>query len=223
MQWEKSSTFAPFSWIATESDQKVLQRRGQIYTSRIVVPSRIRAHWGRPELTRSLRTGDLREARRRLALWEAHMGAFLQQVDRNLQSMTRDEVDALYRHYLTTKFDEIEARLSQPLDEDQANGTSFYLNDEAHRISAALAFGHVEERLPDAAQMPPAASEAEQRRLARRLLEADLKATVAELNALEGRPLELPQETLGVACVTKDQAVSSPCSRRWSGCTARSI
>nr|WP_028916856.1 hypothetical protein [Pseudoxanthomonas sp. J35] len=37
------------------------------------------------------------------------MAAFLQQVDRNLQSMTRDEVDALYRHYLTTKFDEIEA------------------------------------------------------------------------------------------------------------------
>jgi len=188
----------------------VLQRRGQIYTSRIVVPSRIRAHWGRPELTRSLRTGDLREARRRLALWEAHMGAFLQQVDRNLQSMTRDEVDALYRHYLTTKFDEIEARLSQPLDEDQAYGTSFYLNDEAHRISAALAFGHVEERLPEAVRMAPDASETERRRLARRLLEADLKATVAELNALEGRPLEFPQEAVAVTGATNEQVATSP-------------
>lgn len=145
-----------------------------------------------------------------MALWETHMSAFLQQIDRNLQSMTREEVDALYRKYLTTKVDEIEARLSRPLDEDQADGTSFYLNDEAHSISAALAFGHVEERIPEAIQMAPGAPEADQRRLARRLLEADLKATVAELNALEGPPWNFPQETLAVTAQPKDQTVTSP-------------
>lgn len=188
----------------------MLQRRGHIYTSRIVVPSRIRARWGRSEITRSLRTGDLKEARRRLALWEAHMGAFLHQIEKYLASMTREELDSLYRQYLATKFDEIEERLSSPLTEEQAEVTSFVLNDEAHRISAALAFGHVEERLPEAVGLAPQAPEEMQRRLARRLLEADLRATVAELGALEGRPLDRPEETLVLPGATLDQTVSSP-------------
>lgn len=143
-------------------------------------------------------------------LWEAQMGVFLHQIDRNLQSMTREEIDAIYRQYLATKFDEIEARLSQPLDEDQKDGTSFYLNDEAHRISAALAFGQVDERLPEATQLAPNATGDTQRRLARRLLEADLKATVAELKALEGEPLEIPQEIFATTGGAKDRAQISP-------------
>lgn len=188
----------------------MLQRRGHIYTSRIVVPSRIRARWGRSEITRSLRTGDLREARRRVALWEAHMGAFLQQIEKHLASMTREELDSLYRQYLATKFDQIEERLSSPLTEEQAEVTSFVLNDEAHRLSAALAYGRVEERLPDAVELAPQATEEMQRRLARRLLEADLKAAVAELGALEGRPLDRPEEAPALANATQEQAVSSP-------------
>lgn len=127
-----------------------------------------------------------------MALWEAHMGAFLQQVDRKLLSMTREEIEDLYRQYLDARFDEIEERLSRPLSADSNQVGSFYLNDEAHRISAALAHGEVAEKLPAAQELAPNADAGAQRRLARRLLEADLTATVAELNALEGRPLERP-------------------------------
>lgn len=188
----------------------MLQRRGSTYASRIVLPAQIRASWGRTEITRSLRTGDAREARRRLILWEAHVGAFLQHVDKHAQSMTRDEIESIYRQYLTTKFDEIEERLSRPISQLGNEGTSFYLNDEAHRISAALAFGEVEERLPEACRLAPQADEGHQRRVARRLLEADLAATVAELGALEGRPLERPLELSSTTPAAEAAPQSSP-------------
>lgn len=158
----------------------------------MVVPARIRGRWGRREITRSLRTGNLGEARRRMLLWEAHVGAFLQHVDRKLLSMTRDEIEGLYRQYLDARFDEIEDRLSRPLSEEANEATSFVLNDEAHRISGALAHGEIAEKLPSAREMAREAGPEAHRKLARRLLEADLQATVAELNALEGRPLERP-------------------------------
>lgn len=155
-----------------------------------------------------------------MALWEARMGAFLQQVDRKLLSMTREEIEDLYRQYLDARFDEIEERLSRPLSTDGNQVASFYLNDEAHRISAALAHGEVDEKLPAAQGLAPNADADAQRRLARRLLEADLTATVAELNALEGRPLERPAAP-GVA-TAKAEEQTSPCSPKWSPCTAKS-
>lgn len=142
-----------------------------------------------------------------MALWEARMGAFLQQVDRKLLSMTREEIEDLYRQYLDARFDEIEERLSRPLSTDGNQVASFYLNDEAHRISAALAHGEVDEKLPAAQGLAPNADADAQRRLARRLLEADLTATVAELNALEGRPLERPAAP-GVATAKAEEQTS---------------
>lgn len=74
-------------------------------------------------------------------MWEAHVGALLHRLGTCARTMTREEVDAICRQYLQTKFDEIEARLSRPLTEEDAWGTSFYLNEEAHRGPGSLNWG----------------------------------------------------------------------------------
>ncbi len=55
----------------------MLQRRGKIYTSRVVVPVDLQPLLHRVEITRSLRTSERRKALRRLSLWETHVGLLM--------------------------------------------------------------------------------------------------------------------------------------------------
>ena len=167
----------------------MLQRRGETYLSRIIVPADLRPLLGRQEITRSLRTGDRREAVRRQALWETHVGTYLSTVRAQGRAMTRDQLDEITRRYLRTTFDEIEARLA--LDWDPVARDVHYsdLVDKGHATAGALAHGDYTSVLNAARELAPEASEESLRKLCRRLLEVQQEAVRAELRALGGEPL----------------------------------
>jgi hypothetical protein len=89
------------------------------------------------------------------------------------------------------------------------------LNDEAHRLSVLLSTTELGEFTELAASLLPPGDTTTLRKLARRLIEAQLKAVTAELKALpeellkrpgddRERPVELPRETptaSAVACL----------------------
>lgn len=177
----------------------MLQKRGQIFASRIVIPSTLQPLLRRVEITRSLRTGDAREARRRLGLWETHIGSLLSLVRKHGPSMTPAQLDELTRQYLKTTFDQIEDRLALDWSAEGLEDWGFQLNETCHALSAALAHGDLSETLDDAARMAPDADESSHRKLARRMLEVRLKAGVAELRALSGEPLRRPRESGGAS------------------------
>ncbi|GAB2623721.1 tyrosine-type recombinase/integrase [Novilysobacter erysipheiresistens] len=172
----------------------MLQRRGQVFASRIVIPSVLQPLLRRVEITRSLRTTDAREARRRLGLWETHIGSLFAIVRKRGPVMTSEQLDALTRRYLRATFDEIEDRLALEWSAGGLDEWGSQLNERCHELSAALAHGDLSGTLRDAQQMAPQADDRAQRKLARRMLEARLQAGVAELNALGGNPLVRPQE-----------------------------
>lgn len=175
----------------------MLQRRGNTFTSRTLVPADLREAVGRAEITRSLRTGDRREADRRRALWETHLQSYFATVRRRGASMSPDQLDEIARRYLAASFDEIEARLALDWDEE-THGSAldehrWSLIDEGKRLSALLAHADRGEFLDLARAMLPDAEEETQRKLARRLIEAKLEATEAELDAFYGEPLRTPE------------------------------
>lgn len=171
----------------------MLQRRGNSFTSRIVVPRDLQALLGRVEITRSLRTADLREANRRRLLWEPHIGTLLGVLRKNGRFMTKDQLDALTRQYLIASFDEIEARLALDWTPGGLEEYSFQLNEKCHDLAGSLAELDLSQTLPVARRLAPEASETDLRVLARRVLEAQLTATKAELRVLSGEPLKHPR------------------------------
>ena len=170
----------------------MLQRRRNTYASRVIIPADLRAVLGRVEITRSLRTGSRPEALRRLALWESRVRSYLSVVRRNAHSMTRAELDSLSQRYLEAAFEEIEGRLSLDWDEPGLDAHRFDLIEEAERLSAALATTDYAVGMDWARGFLPAAGEETLRKLARRLIEAKLEAIQAELAALRGEPLRIP-------------------------------
>lgn len=175
----------------------MLQRRGNSYASRIVVPVDLRRTLGRTEITRSLATADPREAARRLALWETHIGTLFAGLRR--RPMTADQIDRIARRYLAASFDEIEDRLALDWEGPGLDAHRFDLNDEAHRLSGMLSTTELGEFAELAATLLPDAESTTLRKLARRLIEAKLEATTAELKALVGEPLKRPHEPAGIA------------------------
>jgi integrase len=188
----------------------MLQRRGQVFASRIVIPSTLQPLLRRVEITRSLRTTDAREARRRLGLWETHIGSFFSLVRKHGSFMTPAQLDELTRQYLAATFDEIEDRLALDWSPAGLDEWSFQLNDRCHELSAALAHGDLSSTLGEALKMAPEADELSQRKLARRMLEVRLRAGIAELDALAGNPLKRPKEITGDAPVPRAPLTASP-------------
>lgn len=172
--------------------QQVLQRRGQTYTSRIIIPAHLKGTLGRSEVTRSLRTQDRREALRRLRVWEGHIERLLTIVSRQGARMTRQELDRLVRRYLNQRLEQIEDTLALDWSEAGLDQYRWDLDDRAHEISAALSFADPEPALGLARQMAPGASEDTLRKLSRRLMEVQLEAVKTELAALSGEPLRIP-------------------------------
>ena len=75
----------------------MLQRRGQVFASRIVIPSTLQPLLRRVEITRSLRTTDARDARRRLGLWEPHIGNLFSIVHKYASATTLEQRDDITR------------------------------------------------------------------------------------------------------------------------------
>lgn len=172
----------------------MLQRRGQVFASRVVIPSTLQPLLRRVEITRSLRTTDAREARRRLGLWETHIGSLFARVRKYGSTMTPELLDALARQYLITTFDEIEDRLA--MDGWTPGGLEewgFQLSERCYEISGALVDGDLSSTIEQARELAPDADEQFQRKLARRMLEARLSAGQAELRTLSGEPLQRPR------------------------------
>ncbi|WP_344759745.1 site-specific integrase [Luteimonas lutimaris] len=107
--------------------------------------------------------------------------------------MPTDQLDEITRRYLAASFEEIEERLALEWEEPGLDAHRFDLNDEAHRLAALLAHADPGEFLDTARAMLPEAEADTLRKLARRLTEAKLEATTAELRALAGKPLQRPQ------------------------------
>lgn len=168
----------------------MLHRRGTVYTSRVVIPGRIQALVGRVEITRSLRTTDLREARWRLSLWESHLGVMFRLLAQRREVMTRDQAQALVQAFLDSTFDDLEARLSEPRpDHEHTEAVTGALQEFAEQLSMQLVDGSLSHLLPYAREQAPAATDQDQRELARKLTEVKLQAVEAEITALGGRPL----------------------------------
>jgi integrase len=172
----------------------VLHRRGNTYTSRIVVPRDVRAFLRRSEITRSLRTTDAREAARRCALWEPHVHALFNRARKHGRSMTREELDVLTRRYLAEQFDAVEERLSADWERSGWEEWSFQLNERCHDLSDSLKSANVRSTLAAARELAPNADAPTQRILARRMIEAQLRACMAELDAMSGEPLVRPTD-----------------------------
>lgn len=170
----------------------MLQRRGQTYTSRIIVPAHLRATLGRTEITRSLRTQDRRQALHRLRLWEGHVERLLTLMSRQGARMTREDLDRVVRGYLEQRFDEIEDALALDWSEAGLDQYRWDLNDRAYALSGALANADPEQGLGLALSLAPNAPEETLRKLSRRLMEVQLEAIKAELLALSGEPLRMP-------------------------------
>lgn len=170
----------------------MLHRRGSQYISRVVVPTALRPLLGRREITRSLRTGDRREARRRAALWETHLGTFLAIVRTQGRSMTRDQLDQLTRRYLAAKLDEIEERLA--LEWTDTTGREVHVDDLcelAGKLDAELSRGSYERALEDVRRHAPGLDAETERKLARRFLEAKAAAVAQEVAAFTGQRFAL--------------------------------
>jgi len=133
----------------------MLQRRGETYLSRIIVPADLRPLLGRLEITRSLRTGDRREAVRRQSLWETHVGTYLSTVRTQGRAMTRDQLDEITRRYLRATFDEIEARLALEWDPVARDVHYFGLMDMGHATAGALAHGDYSSSCTQLRSWPP--------------------------------------------------------------------
>jgi integrase len=172
-----------------------LHRRGNRYASRITIPADLRPLIRRDEVLRSLFTDDPREARLRAQQWEGHVSTLFAQLRKNARHMSAEQIDSIVARYLNTQLREIEERLA--MDEWKPNGPEWHetatdgLAERAEALEEALAVNNLKSTLEDARRMMPDASEPSLRVLARRLLEAQLEVTMAELQAMQGKPLRL--------------------------------
>jgi integrase len=157
-----------------------------------MIPTHLRATLGRAEITRSLRTQDRREALRRLRVWEGHIERLLTLLSRQGARMTREEIDRLVDEYTGKTFDEIENVLALDWSRAGLDQYGWDLNDRAHALSGALAHADPQPALELARELAPDAPEDALRKLARRLIEVQLRGIKATLSALNGEPIERP-------------------------------
>lgn len=133
----------------------MLQRRGSLYYSRLVIPRRLQGRIGRVEITKSLRTRDIRTARYRLMLWEGRIGQLYAHVRKQGSWMNREQLDALTKKYLEASFDEVENDLALDWSPVGLEEYSSKLVDECQAISAELAWADLGRTIGLAQQMAP--------------------------------------------------------------------
>lgn len=179
------------------------KKRGATYTVRTFTPADLRDTFGgRLEVQRSLRTSDAHEARLRALQWNAHVATLFQELRKRRGSMGREQIDALIEQYMAATFDDIDERLAR---DDWQNASSSdsdlhwrdlaqdLLAEQAEELERAVADNQLGRTLDLARSMLPGVSDGAQRILARRLLESQLEATMAELKAMQGQPLKRPR------------------------------
>jgi integrase len=211
-----------------------VQRRGNRYSSRVSVPSALRPLVRREEVLRSLHTEDPAEARLRAQQWEAHLATLFGHLRRNASTMAPDQIDALVDQYLRTEIAEVEERLA--LDEWRAGGNDWHamaqhlLAERAEEIEGALAENDLRRTIEEARSMLPGGDDRAVRVLARRLLEVQLKATLAELRAFNGKPLPRvgpavkPKHTGPLLSVVMQKYIASQLeAKAWAPKTEKSV
>lgn len=171
----------------------MLQIRGSLYYSRLVIPRRLQGRIGRVEITKSLRTRDIRTARSRLMLWEGRIGQLYAHVRKQGSWMNREQLDALTKKYLEASFDEVENDLALDWSPIGLEEYSSKLADECQAISAGLASADLERTIGLAQRMAPEAGELDQRKLARRLMEVQMESKHAFIKAASGERLKRPK------------------------------
>jgi hypothetical protein len=186
-----------------------LQRRRSTYAfaSRTVVPIDLRPLVQRREIVRSLETSDLKEARSRAAQWEGHVAGLFRRLRHNGRAMDRGQIDALVSSYLDTELQGAETRLATGAWNLKANNHGEHgdwnnvaqslLAEQAEELEEALAYNNLKSTLGIAQQMLPQSTTEAQQVLARRLLETKYEAVMAELRALQGKPLPRLTVTAG--------------------------
>ena len=157
------------------------------------MPADLRRLLRRAEILRSLRTTDTSEALRRQSLWESHVGILFNHARRRGRLMKHEELEELTQRYLSASFEEIEDRLALDWSPAGIEVHSSQLNERCHELSGALAAADLSSAIELAVEMAPQADELAQRKLARRLIEVQLDAAIAELRAVAGEPLRRPK------------------------------
>jgi hypothetical protein len=176
-----------------------VQRRASKFASRTVVPADLRPLIQRREIVRTLPATGLRDARLRAAEWEGHVSALFRQLRQNGPMMDREQIDALVSRYLDSELQDAEHRLATGAWNVAANNHGDHgdwnavgrslLADQSTELEEALAYNNLTATLPMAQQMLPSGTADALQVLARRLLEVKYEATVAEIKALNGKPL----------------------------------
>ena len=192
-----------------------MQRRGGSYVCRVFVPSELRPIIGRAEVKRSMGTGDAREARHRATLWQANASLYFRTIRARGHGMKREQLDALARRYLSARFDELDSTLTldwnaSPATEAGRDVWGDELADKCEALTAALARCDYSGAMDDARSMLRDADDDTQRRLARRLLEAQLEAHKATLRALSGEPLVFPSLARAGSAAANDEPKATP-------------
>ena len=85
-----------------------LSRRSGRYFSRLIVPSDLRQVIGRREILRSLRCSTYRRAKLLGARWEGRLARLFILLRAHRHYMTKEQIEALVQHYLTTTLDVFE-------------------------------------------------------------------------------------------------------------------
>ncbi|WP_158881333.1 site-specific integrase [Rhodanobacter sp. L36] len=125
--------------------------------------------------------------------------------------MKQGDLDELTQRYLAATFDEIEDRLALDWTAGGLDVYSSQLNERCHELSQALAAADVSSTIELAVGMAPEAEAIAHRKLARRLIEAQLHSAHAELRALAGEPLRRPEAaTRGLGAAPQPKAKVSP-------------
>jgi hypothetical protein len=85
-----------------------LSSRSGRYFSRVIVPSDLRQVLGRREILRSLRCSTYRRAKLVGARWEGRLARLFVILRAHRHYMTKEQIEALVQHYLTTTLDVFE-------------------------------------------------------------------------------------------------------------------
>lgn len=152
-----------------------VRRRGGIWMARVHIPTPLRPLIGRREVWRSLRTANRREARLRAAIFQGNMGAPFVRLRRERSGMSRQQIDELVAEYLEAELWDAETRLAtgawQANDAEEHgdwNDVAQMLpGEEIEKLAGSLQYNRLDGKLEQAAEMLPAATDEEQRLLAR--------------------------------------------------------
>jgi len=185
-------------------------KRGGVYHVRFHVPADLWRYVGRTAIWRSLRTGDLRIAHQRARVALDAARAYFHHVRTRGHFMDRSQLDSLARQYLSTRFDQAEDALALAWEETGRDVWADELAEECERLTAALVHGEYGTAMDDARSMLPDADDDTRRKLARRLLEAQLEAHKATLRALSGEPLVFPSLASVASPAANDEPKETP-------------